>query len=80
MPYRSNKDLPTPVQHVLPEHGLDIYREAFNHAWQQYKDPESRRTQESREEVCHKVAWSAVKKKYHKVEDGSWQPYSKSTS
>ena len=68
-------DLPAPVQHVLPEHGLDIYRKAFNNAWKQYKDPDSRRTPESREEVCHKVAWNAVKKKYHKAEDGSWQPY-----
>ena len=32
MPYRSNEDLPMPVQAHLPPHAQDIYREAFNHA------------------------------------------------
>jgi cation transport regulator len=40
----------------LPEHGQDIYREAFNHAWQQYAgDP-------PQEELAHRVAWAAVKR------------------
>jgi cation transport regulator len=66
MPYRENADLPDRVRTHLPEHAQDIYREAFNNAWEQYKEPEKRRTAESREEVAQKVAWSAVKKKYHK--------------
>ena len=28
MPYRTNGDLPPPVQHVLPAHAQDIYRQA----------------------------------------------------
>ena len=67
MPYKTNADLPKTVINVLPLHGQDIYREAFNHAWEEYKDPEKRKTQESREEVSHIVAWAAVKRRYHKV-------------
>jgi len=69
MPYKTNKDLPENVIHVLPDHAQDIYREAFNHAWQEYANPEDRRGDASREETAHKVAWSAVKKKYEKTDD-----------
>lgn len=69
MPYKSNKDLPDSVKNHLPEHAQDIYREAYNNSWNQYKNPEKRRGNESREEVSHKVAWSAVKEKYAKKGD-----------
>jgi len=70
MPYGSNADLPGTVRGVLPRHAQDIYREAFNHAWEEYADPDERRDEsESREEVAHKVAWAAVKRRYHKVGD-----------
>lgn len=72
MPYQTNADLPESVRHVLPAHAQDIYRAAFNNAWDEYKNPKDRRTEESREEVAHKVAWSAVKKKYHK-EGEKWK-------
>jgi cation transport regulator len=72
MPYKSNSELPERVRENLPEHGQDIYREAFNNAWQEYKDPSERRGNESREEVSHKVAWSAVEKVYQKNSDGKW--------
>jgi cation transport regulator len=72
MPYKNNSELPERVRENLPEHGQDIYREAFNNAWQEYKDPSERRGNESREEVSHKVAWSAVEKVYHKNSDGRW--------
>lgn len=67
MPYKTNKDLPENVIQVLPAHAQDIYREAFNHAWQEYASPEERRGDASQEETAHKVAWSAVKKKYEKI-------------
>ncbi|WP_437614286.1 putative cation transport regulator ChaB [Erwinia sp. V71] len=72
MPYHSKSDLPENVQNVLPAHAQEIYKEAFNHAWEQYKDPDERRGNESREEVAHKVAWAAVKHKYEKGEDDKW--------
>jgi cation transport regulator len=60
MPYRTNRDLPAPVQHVLPRHAQDIYRQAFNNAWK-YHGAES-----DRDARCHRIAWAAVKRWYHK--------------
>ena len=72
MPYRDNADLPESVRANLPQHAQTIYREAFNAAWDEYADPQDRRGDVSREEVAHKVAWSAVKQKYEK-RDGHWK-------
>jgi cation transport regulator len=69
MPYKTIDDLPDSVKHVLPEHAEEIYRAAFNSAWDEYEDPDERRGHESREEAAHKVAWAAVKKEYEKVGD-----------
>jgi len=69
MPYRSNQDLPDSVKDNLPEHAQAIYREAFNHAWEEYKDPAKRRKGGSQEETAHRVAWTAVKEKYEKQDD-----------
>lgn len=72
MPYDRNADLPEPVREHLPDHAQTIYREAYNSAWDQYRDPEDRRDDASREEVSHRVAWSAVKESYAKGDDGDW--------
>ncbi|MBM6634834.1 putative cation transport regulator ChaB [Leclercia adecarboxylata] len=74
MPYKSKSDLPDNVQHVLPAHAQEIYKEAFNSAWDQYKDKEDRRGDASREETAHRVAWSAVKNDYEKGDDDKWHP------
>jgi cation transport regulator len=71
MPYKSNSDLPSRVKEHLPEHAQTIYREAFNSAYEEYKDPEKRREDSGQEETAHKVAWSAVEKEYHK-EGSKW--------
>jgi cation transport regulator len=63
MPYSSRSQLPDSVKDNLPAHAQDIYKEAFNSAWDQYKHDESR---------AHRVAWGAVEKKYHKSESGKW--------
>ena len=65
--YRTDAELPDSVKDNLPSHAQDIYREAFNSAWEEYKDAAKRRGNESREEVAHKVAWAAVKQKYEKI-------------
>jgi cation transport regulator len=62
MPYPTNHDLPASVQGHLPAHAQDIYREAFNHAWQQYGGNEA---------TAHRVAWAAVKRLYVK-KGGHW--------
>jgi cation transport regulator len=74
MPYSSNSELPGSVQNVLPKHAQDIYRESFNSAYDQYKDPDDRKGDVNREEVSHRVAWSAVKQKYEKGADDRWHP------
>jgi len=72
MPYRSISELPDSVRGHTPRHAQEIYKEAFNHAWDEYSDPADRRGDASREEVSHRVAWAAVKQKYAKGEDGDW--------
>ena len=71
LPYERLTDLPDSVRDNLPKHAQEIYKEAFNSAWDMYRDPEDRRGNDSREEVAHKVAWSAVKLTYEKRE-GRW--------
>ena len=74
MPYKTVKDLPESVQHVLPKHAQEIYLEAFNNAWKQYKKPEKRRAGSSHEVTAHRVAWAAVKKEYAKdIVSGKWK-------
>ena len=73
MPYKNNSDLPVKVKQHLPPHAQDIYREAFNHAWEQYKSPNKRRDPtESQEKISHKIAWTAVERKYKKNMENKW--------
>ncbi|EEP89688.1 ChaB family protein [Yersinia kristensenii] len=74
MPYKSNETLPDNVRKALPTHAQDIYRAAFNNAWEEYKDSKLRQEDDSREETAHKVAWGAVKQSYYKgqEESGEW--------
>lgn len=74
MPYTSTSELPESVRNVLPAHAQDIYKEAFNSAYDEYKDKDERRDDASREEVAHRVAWGAVKKVYEKGDDDKWHP------
>lgn len=62
MPYDSKKELPEAVKDSLPSHAQEIFKEAFNSASKEYDE----------EETAFKVAWSAVKKKYEKNDDGDW--------
>lgn len=62
MPYKTLSALPESIRAHLPKHAQEIYLAVFNHAWDQY----SRRGKASREEVAHKVAWAAVKRRYEK--------------
>ncbi len=69
MPYNNNNELPDSVKNNLPDGAQTIYREAYNSAESQYQDPDKRRGEESAEEASHKVAWNAVKSRYHKEGD-----------
>ena len=62
MPYASVENLPSPVRAHLPLHAQEIYLAAFNNAWTEYKG----RHLEQHEQLTHRVAWAAVKRKYRK--------------
>ena len=62
MPYRSIAELPERVRGALPHHAQQVYREAFNIAWE-----ECAGRGEEREGNAHRYAWKrAIKKKYGK--------------
>ncbi|GIT97817.1 ChaB family protein [Sulfurovum sp. TSL1] len=71
MPYDTLNDLPDSVKENLPKHAQEIYKKAYNSAWDEYADAEDRYNNDSREETAHKVAWAAVKQSYEKKE-GEW--------
>jgi len=64
VPYASSSDLPAPLRKVLPRHAQEIYRAAFNDAYEHYGA--------EREAVAHRIAWSAVKRRYVKRGTGIW--------
>ena len=72
MPYKKIEDLPDSVRDHVPEQAQGIYLAAFNSAWDEYADSDDRQGHASREETAHRVAWSAVKRRYHKGADGQW--------
>jgi cation transport regulator len=72
MPYDRLSDLPDSIKDSLPKHAQEIYKEAYNSAWDEYKDADDRRGDSSREETAHSVAWSAVKNEYEKNDNGDW--------
>jgi cation transport regulator len=64
MPYRTNANLPASVRAHLPQRAQDLFREVYNHAFDEYDRDEAR---------AFRVAWGAVKRRYKKV-DGEWVP------
>ena len=60
---------------TLPSHAQKIYTKAHKNALKQYASPSKRRggKGQSKEQVAHRVAWSAVKKEYKKKGD-KWVP------
>jgi len=67
VPYRVVDDLPDSVRLHLPLHAQEIYLAAFNNAWQQHS------REFDHEATAHRIAWAAVKRRYHKVGD-DWVP------
>jgi cation transport regulator len=66
MPYKTIEDLPMPIKVRLPLHAQEIYRAAFNSAWSGYASREPA----AQEEIAHRVAWGAVKRRYRKAGTG----------
>jgi cation transport regulator len=65
MHYLSNADLPPSVRNNLPTRAQDIYRTAFNDAYENHaRNP-------IEEADAHNIAWAAVERSYVK-EGGEW--------
>lgn len=73
MPYKTDSELPSAVKDNLPKHAQDIWRKAFDSAYEEYADPKLRRGRESRETTAARAAWAAVEHEYHKdSKSGKW--------
>lgn len=65
MAYETLSDLPANVTNVLPKRAQEIFRAAFNSAWEEYGQNEER---------AFRVAWAAVKREYEKdKQSGKWK-------
>jgi len=64
MPYPSLADLPSSVKDALPKHGQEIFRAAFNSAYDG-----TCADREDRDACSNAIAWSAVGQKYKKTDD-----------
>lgn len=64
MPYATNADLPDRIRKTLPRHAQDIFRAAFNSAYERY-GPEN-------EARAFRIAWAAVKRSYFQRTAGIW--------
>ncbi len=63
MPYASVSELPASVRDALPAHGQTVFLSAFNSAYKEH---------DGDEEKSNAIAWSAVKQKYVKNDEGEW--------
>lgn len=73
MTYRTIKDLPTNIKNNLPTNAQELYKNTFNHAVEEF---ESTHDYES---LANKVAWAAVKQKFHREANNQWVPNNSST-
>jgi cation transport regulator len=65
MPSSQTQDLPQSVRDHLPAHAQEIYRAAFNNAWDDYHHDEAR---------AYRVACGAVEREYAKNDKtGQWE-------
>lgn len=63
-PCSTNADLPVALRRNLPQHAEDIYRAAFNAAYDRYGP--------AREATAHRIGWAAVKRSYVQRGVGIW--------
>ena len=56
MPYATNEELPERIREHLPQHAQDIFRAAFNAAYERYGAGNEAR--------AFRIAWDAVRKAY----------------
>jgi cation transport regulator len=64
MPYESLQALPSLLRTHLPLRAQEIYRDAFNAAWEQIIDSVAHLGPAAVEEAASRSAWAAVRQKY----------------
>jgi cation transport regulator len=64
MPYATNAQLPDRIRKYLPQHAQDIFRAAFNAAYERY-GPRN-------EDRAFRIAWGGVKQNYVQLSAGIW--------
>lgn len=72
MSERSSAVMSPEVDYHLPDDAQEIYKVAFHNAWTQYSDA-LRGDGDSLAQMCNRVAWTAVKKKYKTWWRGQWR-------
>ncbi len=65
MSYEKMNELPKRVK-KMPKEAQEIYKKAFDKAWDIYEEPEEGQEHISREEIAHEVAWASLRNKYKK--------------
>lgn len=73
MPYDSTAQLPKGVQQNLSQAAQEIYRDAYNEAWESSRYAQDRfDTDDSRQVTANRVAWEAVKSRCERDMFGRW--------
>jgi cation transport regulator len=62
MRYETVKQLPATIRDVLPDEAKEIYRKAYNQAWEEYQQDANRGL--NQQSLAHQQAWGAVKQEF----------------
>jgi cation transport regulator len=73
MPYTNTAQLPKGVQQHLSQAAQEIYRDAYNEAWDSCRYAKDRfDTNDSRQVTANRVAWETVKNRCERDMFGRW--------
>jgi cation transport regulator len=62
MQYETVKQLPVTIRDTLPDKAQEIYRKAYNQAWEEFDKEDHRGL--NQQGLAHQQAWMAVKHEY----------------
>jgi cation transport regulator len=62
MQYETVRQLPVTIRDTLPDQAKEIYRQAYNQAWEEYDQDAHRGL--NQQGLAHQQAWMAVKHEY----------------
>ena len=62
MRFETIKQLPVTIRDTLPDKAQEIYRKAYNQAWDEFEEDDHRGL--NQQGLAHQQAWMAVKQEY----------------